>query len=513
MDEESLQSALRTYGAQLQQVETALGAGLDPAELADLRQLQGDLKELIELTEASLVSVRKSKLLATLDGEHPEKDDTEYLAFQKAVAEAVEVPVAPRAELDAVPERAAGPAPSKPGPEEAEGEDSEDERELSGRKVNAPYYSSWGTLEYHNAMIVGTEEADDGSAGVRVLYLYPTHKSLKPCPFFLEGKCRFQDNCRFSHGQVVSVDELRPFQDPDLSSLQAGSACLAKQPDGLWYPARITDVDSGYYTVKFDSLLLKEAVLEGDSILPPMRPEPAVSSDSDSGDMDDSSYARVVEPSAADQGTCSSAFAGWEVHTRGIGSRLLAKMGYEFGKGLGRHSDGRVEPIHAVVLPRGKSLDQCAEILQKRTKGCKAGTSRPLKRRGGGSGPRGRLPSRSVFDFLNEKLQGQAPGALEAGAPLPGRSGKELYHASKSTKRALSLRLFQTEEKIEQAQRDIRSIQEALARNTGRHSVTVAQLQEKLAGAQRQLGQLRAQEAGLQREQRKADTHKKMTEF
>lgn len=46
--------------------------------------------------------------------------------------------------------------------------------------------------------------------------------------------------CRFSHGQVVSVDELRPFQDPDLSSLQAGSACLAKQPDGLWYPARIT---------------------------------------------------------------------------------------------------------------------------------------------------------------------------------------------------------------------------------------------------------------------------------
>lgn len=191
MDEESLQSALRTYGAQLQQVELALGAGLDPAELADLRQLQGDLKELIELTEASLVSVRKSRLLATLDGERPEQ------ALQKAAAEAVEVPVALAAELDTVPEGEAGPAPSQPGLEEGEGEDSEeDQGELSGRKVNAPYYSSWGTLEYHNAMIVGTEEADDGSAGVRVLYLYPTHKSLKPCPFFLEGRCRFQDNCR-----------------------------------------------------------------------------------------------------------------------------------------------------------------------------------------------------------------------------------------------------------------------------------------------------------------------------
>ena len=41
----------------------------------------------------------------------------------------------------------------------------------------------------------------------------------------------------------------------------------------------------------------------------------------------------VVEPGAANPGTCSSAFAGCEVHTRGIGSRLLAKMGYEFGKG------------------------------------------------------------------------------------------------------------------------------------------------------------------------------------
>ncbi|XP_069351735.1 zinc finger CCCH-type with G patch domain-containing protein isoform X2 [Eulemur rufifrons] len=503
MDEESLETALQTYRAQLQQVELALGAGLDPSEQADLRQLQGDLKELIELTEASLVSVRKSKLLAALDEEQPAQEDAEYLAFQKAIAEVVEVPAAPAAELETVPKREAGPEPSKGGQEEEEREDSgDDEEELSGTKVNAPYYSSWGTLEYHSAMVVGAEEAADGSAGVRVLYLYPTHKSLKPCPFFLEGKCRFKENCRFSHGQVVSLDELRPFQDPDLSSLQAGSACLAKHQDGLWHSARITDVDSGYYTVKFDSLLLREAVVEGDSILPPLRTEAAESSDSD-----------VVESGPADPGTCGSAFAGWEVHTRGIGSRLLAKMGYEFGKGLGRHAEGRVEPVHAVVLPRGKSLDQCVEILQKRTKGGKAGANRPPRGRGRRGRPGGCPPPRNVFDFLNEKLQGQASGALEAAEATPGRKSKDMYHASKSAKRALSLRLFQTEEKIERTQRDIRGIQEALARHAGRHSVAAAQLQEKLAGAQRQLGQLQAQEAGLQREQRKADTHKKMTEF
>ncbi|XP_008994518.1 zinc finger CCCH-type with G patch domain-containing protein [Callithrix jacchus] len=501
MDEDSLEAALQTYRAQLQQVELALGAGLDSSEQADLRQLQGDLKELIELTEASLVSVRKSKLLAALDGERLGQEDAEYQAFREVIAEA-----APGAGSETVPKAEAGPESEAGGQEEGE------EEELSGTKVSAPYYSSWGTLEYHNAMVVGTEEAEDGSAGVRVLYLYPTHKSLKPCPFFLEGKCRFKENCRFSHGQLVSVDELRPFQDPDLSSLQAGSACLAKHQDGLWHAARITDVDSGYYTVKFDSLLLREAVVEGDSVLPPLRTEATESSDSDSDGTGDSSYARVVGSDTVDSGTCSSAFAGWEVHTRGIGSRLLAKMGYEFGKGLGRHAEGRVEPIHAVVLPRGKSLDQCAEILQKRTRVGKAGTKPPrCRRRGARAG--GRLPPRNVFDFLNEKLQGQAPGALEAGVAPSGRRSKDMYRASKSTKRALSLRLFQTEEKIERTQRDIRSIQEALARNAGRHSVASAQLQEKLAGAQRQLGQLRAQEAGLQQEQRKADTHKKMTEF
>lgn len=137
--------------------------------------------------------------------------------------------------------------------------------------------------------------------------------------------------------------------------------------------------------------------------------------------------------------------------------------------GLGRHAEGRVEPIHAVVLPRGKSLDQCTEILQKKTKGSQAGTSRPPRCRRSGGRPEGRPPPRNVFDFLNEKLQSQAPGTPDAGVDTPGRRDKDMYHASKSAKQALSLQLFQTEEKIERTQRDIRGIQEALTRNAGRY--------------------------------------------
>ncbi|XP_071429089.1 zinc finger CCCH-type with G patch domain-containing protein [Pithys albifrons albifrons] len=540
MDEESLEAAIQTYNAQLEQVQLALGAGQDPTQHSDLVQLQEDLKQLIELTESSLVAVKKSKLLAALDtdasssssspaalpGQDPRTEssaqDEEYAAFKEAIdgLGTEEEPPGNKDETSLEREGESDDKNESKCSEEEEESEREEEEELSGMKVKAPYYSSWGTLEYHNAMIVGTEELEDGSAGVRVLYLYPTHKSLKPCPFFLDDKCRFKENCRFSHGQVVSVEELQPFQEPDLSSLGVGSACLAKHSDGIWYPARITDVDSGYYTVKFDSLLLKEAVLEGDSVIPPLRTEDAAESDqSDEDSVDDSGYAKVIDSGVPENGewtpACSSSFGGWEAHTRGIGSKLLVQMGYEFGKGLGKNSDGRVEPVQAVVLPRGKSLDQCAEVLQKKKQGkLDPGKSRKCRGKGSSSGQSGgRKPSRNVFDFLNEKLCGKSTGDKAGGLALPQRNSKEIYHASKSTKKALSVHLFQTMEKIEQTQRDIRGIQQALARNVGRHSIAAAQLEEKLANAHKQLGQLQAQEARLQREQKKADTHKKMTEF
>lgn len=64
-------------------------------------------------------------------------------------------------------------------------------------------------------------------------------------------------------------------------------------PECLFLPFPSVDIDSGYYTVKFDSLLLKEAVVEGDSIIPPLRSEDAASSaESDEDSVDDSGYAK-----------------------------------------------------------------------------------------------------------------------------------------------------------------------------------------------------------------------------
>ena len=101
------------------------------------------------------------------------------------------------------------------------------------------------------------------------------------------------------------------------------------------------DVDSGYYTVKFDSLLLKEAVVEGDSILPPLRTEPAGSSDSDGSDVDDPSYARGMA-AATPRGSWlagSHTVVSARTHSgRGAGARPPQRAGERRGcvMGLGQ---------------------------------------------------------------------------------------------------------------------------------------------------------------------------------
>ncbi|XP_034552570.1 zinc finger CCCH-type with G patch domain-containing protein [Notolabrus celidotus] len=526
MDEETLEAAISTYGAQLQQVETALSAGLDPSQEADLLQLKEDLCQLIELTEASLVSVKKSQLLARLEGSAGLQLNTseaaadpnnangnvgdEFSAFYAELGESSGVSSDTRLGDNV-----------EDGLEEGEEEEEEEEDELSGTKVRAPYRTKWGTLEYHNAMVVGAEPTDGGEAQVRVLYLHPTQRSMKPCPFYLEDRCRFMEDCRFSHGEVVFVSELRDFLETDLSNLEAGSSCLARHEDGIWCPAKIREMDSGFYTVKFDSLLLKEVVVEADCIIPPLREDDPLSSDSDPEDTrdgDDLGFAKVVDTAVeATESLNSAVFGGWEAHTRGIGSKLMLKMGYEYGKGLGKKQEGRVEPVMAVVLPKGKSLDECVELTQRRNRsrinnedGTQTGRKkRRRKRRVAAEG------KKNVFDFLNHQLGGRSTEAAEGGAAAPSAAatGVEAYRGGKSTKRNLNVRLFKAAERVSQTKREIQKLTESLGRQTGKDTSIAKQLEERLSAARRLLAQQKAQELSIQREHRKADTHKKMTEF
>eukprot|EP00891_Asterochloris_glomerata_P006648 jgi/Astpho2/6648/Aster-05009 len=61
---------------------------------------------------------------------------------------------------------------------------------------------------------------------------------------------------------------------------------------------------------------------------------------------------------AADLGpqTDTAHFAAWEEHTRGIGSKLMAGMGYVSGRGLGSSRPGRVAPLEVHLRRPGSGL-------------------------------------------------------------------------------------------------------------------------------------------------------------
>lgn len=61
---------------------------------------------------------------------------------------------------------------------------------------------------------------------------------------------------------------------------------LARFADYMFFSLHV-DIDSGFYTVKFNSVLLKDVVVEADCIIPPLREDDPLSSDSDLDDTED----------------------------------------------------------------------------------------------------------------------------------------------------------------------------------------------------------------------------------
>jgi len=199
--------------------------------------------------------------------------------------------------------------------------------------------------------MISTLAAEDDSA--TVVFLQPLTQGMRLCPHHLEGRCRFEGRCRYSHGQRTALGQLKPFQEPDFGIVTSGALVMAPGDDHLWRRALVESVESlGDCHLRFESSG-KEIVVPLASVWP-LEAADDVEEDSNE-DEDDDEFQEAVVARVLSSGPCST-LGAWEEHTRGIGSKLMARMGYVTGAGLGPRQEGRVEPVEATVLPSGKSL-------------------------------------------------------------------------------------------------------------------------------------------------------------
>jgi G-patch domain len=203
-------------------------------------------------------------------------------------------------------------------------------------------------------MISSVEAAADSAT---VIFLQPVAQSMRLCPHHLDGRCRFEGRCRYSHGHRTALGQLRAFVEPDFGLVAAGALVLAAcSEDQLWRRALVESVEAaGECHLKFEASG-KQAVVPMAAVWPLEAAAADFDDDSSADDMDEISEMVVERVLSVGVG---ARLGEWEQYTRGIGSKLMARMGYVTGAGLGPKQEGRVDPVEATVLPFGKSLGKC----------------------------------------------------------------------------------------------------------------------------------------------------------
>ncbi|XP_026484757.2 zinc finger CCCH-type with G patch domain-containing protein isoform X1 [Vanessa tameamea] len=546
---EDLTLSISQYEDQLSVVKQALQATQEIGERESLLALQSELQELINLTRESL-DVQNNRE----DDRNPGNDatntnglDDEYALFMKEMAE-----------TGAYEEnKDSQDKPENSGQNESTDSNSDIEDELSsllGMKCAVYHTHTWGGKpSLHNAMVssVVPRQDDDqfNDLQVKVLFTHPTHAEMLPCPFYLNGDCKFSDDqCRYSHGAVVKLSDLKEAIEPNYNSVKIGSRILLKlkPPDDedmstakkstekyhLWHIAIVKGVDiekkscvvkleHGVKTGEKRKTMSDEHHVMFEEIFP-LSIDGDEDTDSDDS-LSDTEYpesktmrvdcdnkALIIEKSLQNN---APAMGGWEQYTRGMGSKIMLSMGYVPGTGLGAASDGRLQPVEARSVQPGRSLDHCMELSEKNAGKDPLKVEQKLKKLQKREEERNKRAyerekereKRNVFNFLNNTL-GDKPEKTEQ---LITATSVEI---KQSTSKDLNIEKFKLEEDCRKIENEILKLQSTLPKypqgTSGHRSISI-----QIAEKNKDLNLMRNKEKQIVKEQKQRKDTQKMTVF
>jgi hypothetical protein len=484
MDE--LGASIQAYEQQLNQVRQALLAA-GPND--ELHTLKGNLEQLIELTKHSLLEKKKQELLELVDASSKE---------------------------DPPPKEQHQPSTS-PNPEKHKAH-LENLESMIGVKCRAPYRSKLESNSYHNAVIFAYEESTAVCANtleevaVRVVFLVPVETSMVACQFFMDGKCKFSDSmCKYSHGELVRLSDLKEYHEPDYSGLKEGDLVLAKGVGcSVWEHATVDMICGQELLVKMNASTSE--TLTRDCVWP------LCGGDDETIDtpsrLHHSGYDLSVAIERIDP--TADALGDWERFTRGIGSKLMAKMGYIHGSGLGKSSEGRVEPVPTTIYPAGRSLDWCVEkrsevhnmetIARQDTKREENKFLKRMQREA-----KRKAQEESVFNLLNAACTSSNNGALPK-LRKDETMAKETV-PNKDEGKSLQVRSLKVAQDMKRLRQEISRLEESASRHKGKDKATYNSITLNIQSKQRYLGQLEQESKSVASQQDRAKGRKKLTIF
>nr|CAI5849815.1 unnamed protein product [Callosobruchus analis] len=379
---------------------------------------------------------------------------------------------------------------------------------IEGKKCRAPHKHQWGDIVYHNAMICSVVSDSKDEIKVRVLFTNPTHQEMLPCPYYYDSDCKFsEEDCRFSHGEVVLFSSLQEYVEPQFDLLETGSNVLAKQENNLWHRAVIKYLFDDKCLVRFESNA-HDLEVKLEHVFPLCGSSTShsrqTSDDECENDREEISREEVINKSLMNT-PGDQPLGQWEKYTK--------KMGYIVGTGLGKKSEGRIDPVTAVILPQGKSLDYCMKLREK------AGGDKNLfsverkmkrlqqiqeKRTKRAEKKEQSMKKGNLFNYLNENVLSKDKGKNKA-------SKRE--QIKQESQRGLNVRGLQIDETIKRIQMDLVKLQESLGRQKDPASTSYKQLKENIAVKQRELKEMESQACMVKREKDLRDNKKKLTTF
>ena len=358
---------------------------------------------------------------------------------------------------------------------------------------------------------------------VRLVFSHPTTERLVPCKYYLEGRCSRSQGCRWSHGELRRLGDLTAWQEPE-GEPSLGSPVLARDQSGIWRRGVVTDILMGDFLVRLDvGGGEPELRTEEEIFLLETEDSPApLSEEADTEEADQLPELQTFVPT--ELGGSGIKFGDWESSTRGLGSKLMLKMGWVVGSGLGRRGEGRVEPVTARLYPSGKSLDWCMEMRDKYgDSGALGDVEKIMKKeakeaarkskRSAEAAERRDNSAKSLFDFINVNLGNKHREETQLKKESRDKSVQRKTSIRDETDADIKLRKFKMSEQVSRLEKEISKLTESHARLVGKDPAVAASVHNKLETKRRELFNLKTAEKKLNKEEGSRKSKSKLTIF